>query len=227
MKIPLIVILGPTASGKTEVSLELSELLPIEIISADSRQIYKYLDIGTAKPTKEERTKVKHHFIDITKPDEYYSAGRFGIDAENIANEIINKKKIPVVVGGSGLYIQALCEGLFNEEKDIDSIKIRVELQSQFEKEGIEPLYEELKQVDSTSAELYSDKIPRRIIRALKFWYSSGIPISEAQKANAILKNFNILYFGIELERDVLYERINQRSEKMWKQACPEKPNAF
>lgn len=215
-KNPLIVITGPTACGKTAVSLELSFILDIEIISADSRQIYKYLDIGTAKPTKEELNQVKHYFIDIIEPDDYYSAGIFGIQAKEIALNVLKKGKIPVVVGGSGLYIKALCEGLFMENKGNIDKNIREKIRERFINYSKEELYKELLQVDSESAKKYSDMNPRRTQRALEFYYIFGYPISEAFKNQSFPNDFNILYYGIYVERRRLYEIINERCEKMW-----------
>jgi len=213
----IIVILGPTASGKTKVSVELSKLLKIEVISADSRQIYKYLNIGTATPSAQELKAVKTHFINKLDPDEYYSAGKFGDDAEKVANEILQNGKIPVVVGGTGLYIQSLCEGFFHDEKD-ESLRseIMTKLENQLKEKGINFLYDKLKSVDSVSVEKYIDKNPRRIIRALGYYELTGIPFSDAHKKYQKNRNFNIYYFGIEFPRKELYERINIRAEQMW-----------
>jgi tRNA dimethylallyltransferase len=215
----IIVILGPTASGKTEVSIELSKYLDLEIISADSRQIYKYLDIGTAKPTKEEQSAVPHHFIDILDPAQYYSAGKFGNDAEKVVQEIFLRGRIPCVVGGSGLYIQSLCEGLFdeNDNENDTRLEIRICLENKFKKSGIENLYNELKEIDIDSANKYGDMNPRRIIRALEYYYSNHIPLSKAHNEFQTNRNFTPVYFGIEHERKELYDRINLRSENMWK----------
>ncbi len=212
----LLAIVGPTASGKTAVSLELAKLIDIEIISADSRQIYKHLDIGTAKPTKDELKKVKHHFIDIVEPDEYYSAGLFGNQADVIANQIFSRKKIPVLVGGSGLYIKALCEGLFDEDASEIRDSIRKELSDRLTREGSVKLYEELGKVDNDSAKLYSDKNPRRILRALEYFYLTGKPLTKAHSEKKTDKNFKTKYFGIYFEREELYKRINVRAEQMW-----------
>ena len=212
----VIVILGPTASGKTDVSIELSKFIECEIISADSRQIYRYLDIGTAKPTINELNKVKHHFIDILNPDEYFSAGLFGKMGEAVIDELFNKNKIPVIAGGSGLYIKALCEGLFAEDKIDDTNEIRKILNNRLQSEGIENLYDELVKADYESALLYSDKNPRRILRALEYYHLTGLPLSKAHKEKCDKKNFTALYFGIRFEREILYDRINKRSEFMW-----------
>ncbi|MFH1052237.1 MAG: tRNA (adenosine(37)-N6)-dimethylallyltransferase MiaA [bacterium] len=214
----MIAIVGPTASGKTGVSIELSKFLDIEIISADSRQIYKYLDIGTATPTKPELNAVKTHFINILNPDEYYSAGKFGDDAERIAKDILQRNKIPVVAGGTGLYIQSLCKGFFEDEKD-ETLRKEIinRLEKQLNEHGIDSLYDKLKSLDMVSAEKYNDKNPRRIIRALEYFELTGIPFSEAQKKYQKTRDFDVHYFGIEYPRNELYERINLRAELMWK----------
>lgn len=212
----LIVILGPTASGKTELSLKLSKYLPIEIISADSRQVYRYLNIGTAKPNEDELKFVQHHFIDFLNPDEEFNSGTFGDLAEKKCNEIYSKGKIPVVVGGSGLYIKSLCEGLFSEENVDEEKLVRKELAVLFKENGIDPLYKKLHDIDNESAQLYSDKNPRRILRALEYYYNTGKKFSQSHKEKKIKRNFTINYFGIYFERESLYDRINIRTEKMW-----------
>jgi tRNA dimethylallyltransferase len=185
-KIPIIVICGPTASGKTNVSIELSKILDIEIISADSRQIYKYLDIGTAKPTHHELAQVKHHFINYLSPDEPYSAGQFGNEAYQCLIDIKNRNKIPVIVGGSGLYIKSLCEGFFDSDfNDGDSdekkyLDVRAELDKELNDKGIDFLYDKLKNIDAELYDLYSDKNPRRIQRALEYFYVNNIKLSDA-----------------------------------------------
>ncbi|TAL70905.1 MAG: tRNA (adenosine(37)-N6)-dimethylallyltransferase MiaA [Bacteroidetes bacterium] len=212
----VIIILGPTASGKTEASVELSKLIDCEVISADSRQIYRFLDIGTAKPTKEAQKQVKHHFIDILNPDEYYSAGLFGSQAESVISDLSGKKKIPLIVGGSGLYIKALCEGLFREDLKNNTSDIRKNITNKLELFGIDVLYDELKKIDVESTNLYFDRNPRRILRALEYFYSTGFPISKAHKEKKDRKTFKTLYFGIHFEREELYKRINTRAELMW-----------
>jgi tRNA dimethylallyltransferase len=215
----IIVITGPTASGKTAVSVELSKILDIEIISADSRQIYKYLDIGTAKPSREEQLAAKHHFIDILKPDEYYSAGLFGEQSEKRILHILKQKKLPVVVGGSGLYIKALFEGLFKEDTiDIDKRqKVRTELEERLSNDGLEKLYDELCRKDPISAKKFPDMNPRRVIRALEHYILTGQALSLSHKNAAKSAKFNPLYFSIHFERKELYDRINLRTELMWK----------
>ncbi len=214
--IPLVVILGPTASGKTEVSIELSCLLDIEVISADSRQVYKYLNIGTATPTENELKAVEHHFISTLNPDEYFSAGMFGGLAAETAVDIFKRKRIPVVVGGSGLYIRALCEGLFDEDDGIKNDEIRIKLDKRLSEEGINQLFGELENIDPESAEKYSDKNPRRIIRALEYYYTAGRKLSDAHRESHEKRLFNVLYFGAARPREVLYDRINKRTEIIW-----------
>lgn len=215
----LLVLLGPTASGKTALSLKLAELLPVEIISADSRQVYKYLDIGTAKPDKEDLEKVRHHFISIIEPDEYFSAGLFAQQAEVVIKDIISRGKIPLVVGGSGLYIKALCEGLFDENEEFESgrLEIRKSLENRLRDEGIESLYKELLAYDPVTAAKYPDMNPRRIIRALEFFYSSGIQLSIAHSNAPPMPERKVIYFGIKMDREELYDRVNIRSEILWK----------
>ena len=212
----VIVIAGATASGKTDLSLSLSEHLPIEIISSDSRQVYKYLDIGTAKPTPEELSKVIHHKIDFLTPDSYYSAGQYAKECTQLIDELFARNVVPVIVGGSGLYIKALCEGMFDDGLDSDYSAVREQLEAQLAEEGIDSLYSELMQIDAPSALLYIEKNPRRIIRALEYYYTHGISLSTAQKQYDEKRNFNSMYFAIDWDRQVLYDRINRRTHIMW-----------
>lgn len=213
-KIPIIVICGPTASGKTALGLMLSEEYEIEFISADSRQIYKYLNIGTAKPTPDELAKVPHHFIDMLDPSLPYSAGEFGDAAYSVALDIHKRGKLPVVVGGSGLYIQSLCDGLFKEEGKVN-LEVRQKLENDFATLGVDVMYEKLKQLDRKSYELYYDKNPRRILRALEFYHTNNISLSEMHEIKTE-RNLIPQYFQINIPRDLLYERINKRVEIMW-----------
>jgi tRNA dimethylallyltransferase len=213
----LPVILGPTASGKTELSLRLAEIYDCEIISADSRQIYRYMDIGTSKPDKSILASIPHHFIDILNPDENYSAGKFEHYGRIAIEAIRSRDHIPIVVGGTGLYIKALCEGLFNFSDSEQDPGIRKKLENELNKIGREAFYEKLKAIDPISAENYSDKNPRRVIRALEFYENTGIPFSEAQNNGHSQEiQYDCLYFGISMERINLYKRINERCENMW-----------
>ncbi len=219
----IVVIAGATASGKTGASIELAKKLDIEVISADSRQIYKYLNVGTATPSEEELAAVKTWFVNIIEPDEYYSAGKFGDEAEAKALNIISLGRLPVVVGGSGLYIKALCEGFFDEAKLPKARKeVRRDLNAQMKDKGADYLYEKLKEVDLESAEKYRDKNPRRILRALEYYYATGDKLSTAQKKHNKKRIVKPIYFGIKFEREILYDRINRRAEKMWKRGLIE-----
>jgi tRNA dimethylallyltransferase len=211
------VITGPTASGKTGLSLGLAEIIPVEIISADSRQTYKYMDICTAKPTQSELKKAKHHFIDILTPDEDYNAGQFGDEAEKTVAEIFARGKLPVVVGGSGLYVQSLCEGLFTQDENMALKGIRSFLSEQLRDKGRDYLYNELQKVDKAAAEKYSDRNPRRVLRAMEYYYTYGESILNSREKNKTKRSFNYKYFGINFEREKLYERINLRTDMMWR----------
>ena len=220
--IKTIIICGATASGKTEIGLKLSNLFDIEIISADSRQIYKYLNIGTAKPVIEELNFVKHHFINMLNPDENYSAGRFGNDAYNVLLDIHKRGKMPVIVGGSGLYIKSLIEGFFENDNDELDNKIREQLENELKEKGIDVLYDGLKIIDPKLYDLYSDKNPRRIIRALQHYKQYGKRLSEEWKSVQIRKNIDPFYFCIDETREVLYDKINRRVLKMWESGIVE-----
>lgn len=203
------VICGPTASGKTALSLLLSNKLNIEVISADSRQVYKYMDIGTAKPAKQERDICPHHLIDIIKPDQTYSAGNFTVDVERAVSNIIEKRHIPVVVGGSGLYLKALIEGLF-EAPEIP-INIRRAVTEELKIKGSRTMYKKLLKVDPESAKKIQPADWKKICRALEVKEATGIPISILQKEKAVkpLRKYFIIY--MDIPREELYRRINKR----------------
>ncbi len=214
-------ILGPTASGKTGLSLELSKLLKIQVVSADSRQIYKYLNIGTAKPSKDELIELKHHFIDYLEPDNNYSAGKFAREATDVIKQVKSTGDVPFVVGGTGLYIRALCECFFNEEIEIDP-RIREILENMLKEKGRKYLYHKLKEVDPESASEYNDMNPRRVIRALEYFLRTEEKFSTAKIEKIVESQFEPIYFGIAHPREVLYDRINQRAETMWKEGLAE-----
>lgn len=211
----VIAIVGPTAIGKTNLAIELALENPVEIISADSRQVYRYLDIGTSKPNKEEQQQVPHHFLNIRNPDEYYSAGEFGAQADKKINEIFSKRNLPIIVGGSGLYIKSLCEGFFEEnftpEEKLQLQQVRREL-SFYSREA---LFNKLLEVDPESAKLYPDKNCVRLIRALEFYIVKGIPISTYRKLYHRKPSFKTIYIGLITQRDVLYENIEHRVDLM------------
>ncbi len=219
MKTNLLLIVGPTASGKTALALQLASMIECEIISADSRQIYKHLDIGTAKPLLEERRKVPHHLIDELLPSEYFTAGKFVERANELILQINQRKKLPIIVGGTGLYIRALVDGLF--EGIGRSTETREKLEERLKKEGAEILWKELNSVDPKSATTIHPTQTRRVIRALEVYYETGKPISEYHQEHQQQKKeqkFNTLFIGLQWERKILYERINIRVEKMLQQ---------
>lgn len=226
IKPKVLTIIGPTASGKTAFSLKTAELIQsktgkdVEIISADSRQVFKHIPIATAQPSKDELKKFKHHFINSVELEDDFNAGEFGEKGRKLINKIFSQDKIPVVVGGSGLYISSLIYGLFEYEDDISKEKqteIRKKLYEKLEKSGIEKLISELKKTDPDTLNAMPNVTERRVIRALEVFYLTGIPIS-AHRANKIEINFEPVPIGLEWERKTLYGRINNRVDEMVKQ---------
>jgi tRNA dimethylallyltransferase len=212
----VIVLVGPTGVGKTAVSLALAEQLPAqaEIVSADSRQVYCYMDIGTAKPSPEMQSKVRHLFIDIREPHEVYSAGQFGEDARAEIWEILFFNHWPLVVGGSGLYLRALLEGFFAPKAS--NRKIQEQLKKRVEIEGSAKLHAELAQIDPTSAAQLHHNDAHRIVRALEIYYASGKPASKLRQRHPDEPaEFIYRIIGLDMPRPALYERINQRVDKM------------
>ncbi|MGH1364537.1 MAG: tRNA (adenosine(37)-N6)-dimethylallyltransferase MiaA [Calditrichia bacterium] len=212
---PVIVISGPTAIGKTAVSLAIAKKLPVEIVSADSRQIYRYMDIGTAKPSVEELAAVPHHFIDILNPDEDYSAGQFGLDAREVITDIYARNKIPLLVGGSGLYVKGVLDGFIKNDEKYP--KIREELQRRLEDEGADALFAELQRVDPESAQKSHPNNAFRTVRALEVFYASGKSISEIRKENRDPAPFKWTKFSLIMDRELLYRRTNRRVKNMLK----------
>ena len=215
----VIVIVGPTCSGKTHLAIKLAGILNTEIISADSRQIYKQLNIGTAKPSGDEIIKVKHHFIDFLNPGEEYNVSQFEKDTEEVIEKLIAQKKTPIVVGGSGLYIKALIDGIFETaNKDEAYRKDLLEKRKEF---GNEFLYEELKKVDPISAEKMLPQNWKRVIRALEVFHLTGRTIWQHHEnqsaAGGKESKFNFLQFGLSWGRETLYKNINDRVDKMIK----------
>lgn len=220
-EIPLLCLLGPTASGKTALSYEVLQEFRLrgidcEIISADSRQVYRYLDIGSAKPTKEELRFTKHHCVDIINPNETISAGIFFEFAEKAIVEISQQKKVPLVVGGAGLYVKAMHEGLFDEIITGERATIREEIQSLLQKNGKEYLYEQLQAIDSKAAKYYSDKNPSRVSRALEYYYVHKTSIIDDFATKKMQVRRNLLNYVLHPQREILYYRINQRTVTMF-----------
>jgi len=209
----VIVIGGPTGSGKTYLSIQIAALLRTEIISADSRQIYKKLNIGTAKPSQKDLRDVKHYLIDILNPDENYDASKFSVDAENVITKLLAEGKTPIVTGGTGLYIKALIDGIAESaRKDKD---LRTELLKKKEQFGNDYLYNELKKIDSVSASKMLPQNWKRIIRALEVFYSTGKPIWQHHNAQDPKTNFSFYQLGLLWDRNILYNNINKRVDNM------------
>jgi len=216
----LIAIVGPTASGKTDLSIKIAHLINGEIISADSRLVYKDFNIGTAKPTKEERMHVPHHLIDITDPSITYTVGDYKQQAEKIIQDLLQRGKVPIITGGTGFYVKALLEGLDIPDVKPDK-KFREEITEFFTREGKEALYELLKQKDPVIAEKLHLNDTFRIIRALEVQNALGKPMSEVQAMSK--PKYNVIYTGLNAEsRDFLYDRINRRVDIMIKDGLVE-----
>jgi tRNA dimethylallyltransferase len=211
MSSKILVLIGPTASGKTAVSIPLARILHGEIISADSRQIYLHLNIGTAKPTQAERGAVRHHFIDEVPPDAVVTAGEFGQRGRRVVAELLEGGKVPIVVGGSGLYIRSLIDGLF--EGPATDMEWRETLRERLETEGLESLVEELAEVDPAAAAHIDRSNPRRVLRALEFYHSTGVPLSTQQRERKVTIPFTAVQFGLAWSRDVLVRRIDERCD--------------
>ncbi len=208
----VLAIIGPTASGKTKLSVEIATRLNGEIISADSRQIYKNISISTCQPSEDDIKKVKHYFVGEFELEEEFNAGEFGKKGRIITDEIISQKKLPVIAGGSGLYIRSLIDGFFNEE--IKSKEVRMELYEKLRQNGKESLYNELKKVDERSAREMIPENIRRVVRALEVYYVSGKKISDLKKDN-IEADFETVQVGLMFDREELYKRINKRVDEM------------
>ena len=214
-------LFAPTASGKTALSIKLFGKSSLscfkdkaELISADSMQVYKGLDIGTAKPDENERKELKHHLIDILEPDCQFSVADFVSRADSCCSEIFSRGKIPLVAGGTGFYIRNFILGL--PETPVADEKIRNQLKERIKKEGKEILYAELKSVDPESAAKINVNDEYRICRALEVFYSTGKPRSSFKMSTKMRENFNFKVLILETPREKLYERINLRVEKMF-----------
>jgi tRNA dimethylallyltransferase len=210
----LIIILGPTASGKTDLSIEIAKHFNADIFSCDSRQFYKQLNIGVAKPSVEQLNAIKHHFIGNVDITEHYSISKFEQDAITKLDEYYKNNNIAIMTGGSGLYINAICNGV-DEMPDFDP-EIRENLNKQYESEGIESIRFELKKIDPVYYNQVDLKNPQRILRAIEVFKTTGIPFSKFRTNTKANRNFNIIKIGIKTDRELLYERINRRVDIMF-----------
>lgn len=218
----VIVICGPTASGKTALSIELAKRINGEIVSADSMQIYKDMNIGSAKVTAEEMQGIKHYLVDCISPDERYSVANYKVDSKKAIEEIINKGKTPIVVGGTGLYIDSLIY-----EIEYNDIKINEEYRKELEKiketEGLGVLYEKAVQIDPEAMKKISSDDSKRIMRVLEIYEATGKTKTQ-QEAESRTKEipYNYKVFALTMEREILYERINKRVDIMIKKGLIE-----
>lgn len=218
----VIVICGPTASGKTGLSIELAKKINGEIISCDSMQIYKDMTIGTAKPTKEEMQGIKHYLIDFVSPDTRYSVADFKRDAEQAINEIIGKGKVPIVVGGTGLYADTLVYNIKYPEIEID-LEYRKQLEEMIEKEGLEKAYQKAKEIDEQAASKISSNDKKRIMRILEIYHQTGKTKTQLESESRLEEpSYQYMFYAIGMDREKLYERINLRVDIMIEQGLVE-----
>ncbi|HHV80384.1 TPA: tRNA (adenosine(37)-N6)-dimethylallyltransferase MiaA [bacterium] len=214
MKIPIIVIGGPTASGKTQLAIDWALKLDGEIVSCDSRQIYKFMDIGTAKPTLEERSLIPHHLVDLIYPDETMTAGEFQKLAREIIKDIHSRGKVPFLVGGTGLYIRSVIRDIVFPPK-VDEY-YRKFIKDRINREGLGSVYNELCKIDPVTAGKISPNDEIRITRALEVYYATGTPISFYRKGIDVdYPEYEVIYLVLNPPRGILYRRIEERVDKM------------
>ncbi len=221
----LIAIVGPTAVGKTAVAIELAEHLGTEIISADSRQIFKEMEIGTAKPSAEDMARVKHHFINIKSIEEEYNAGQFGRDSMELIGKLFTEHDQLILCGGSGLYVKALLEG-FDDMPTIP-IGMRVEIVEQYERNGLDWLQDEVKKIDPEFFSKVDVKNPHRLIRALELNRASGQRVGAFRRKKQKELPFEVIKLGLELPRAELFHRIDDRMDRMIEQGLFEEAEKF
>lgn len=208
----LLVIVGPTAVGKTPTSIDLAERLQGEVISADSRYLYRGMDIGTAKPSPAEQARVPHHLIDVTDPDQPWSLAQFRDTALRLIDEINQRSRLPILVGGTGQYIYALLEGWTIPKREAD-LELRAELEAFAEEQGPDALFERLRAADPVAAQTIDKRNIRRVIRALEVTLTTGEPFSAQRQKSP--PDFNKYLIGLTLPREQLYHRIDARVDGM------------
>lgn len=218
----LIAIVGPTAVGKTAVAIKLARKLSTEIISADSRQFYREMQIGTAKLTTAELQQAKHHFINSLSVTEEYNVGRFEKEAVVVIEDILRKHNVVIMAGGSGLFVNAVCNGF--DSLPEGSNELREKYEDILKQKGIEPIQRELKECDPLYYETVDKNNPRRLIRALEVFHETGRPYSEFRKKETVKRNFNFVKIGLNMDREKLRERIDKRVDEMlamgWLEEC-------
>src|SRR5690554_6888997 len=221
----LLVLLGPTGVGKTEWSIRVAEELNCPIISADSRQIYKGLNIGTAAPTKEQLQRVPHYFVAMLDPSEYYSASEFERDSLSLLSELHEKHPVVVMTGGSMMYIDAVCKGI-DKIPTIDET-LRSNLQELYQKEGLDPIRQQLKILDPVFYDMVDLKNPKRVIHALEVCLMAGKPYSMLRTNPQKERPFRIVKVGFNREREELYSRINRRVDLMMEEGLLHEAKSF
>ena len=218
----VIVICGPTASGKTALSVELAKQIQSEIVSADSMQIYKDMNIGTAKPTEQEMQGIRHYLIDYVSPEKRYSVAEFKKDAKKAIKEIIAKGKVPIVVGGTGLYVDSLIYEIEYPEIKFDE-QYRNKLEKRVENEGVDKLYNEAVKIDKEAMEKISPNDKKRILRVLEIYHATGKTKTEQEKESRKKEvEFDYYVYAIDWKREELYDRINKRVDIMIEQGLIE-----
>lgn len=224
-KIRVPVILGPTAVGKTDISLRLASELGFEIISCDSRQVYRYMNIGTAKPSVEQMEEIRHWMVDIIDPPEFYSAYRFSQEADRIIRDGAKRSKTMLLCGGTGLYFKSLREGLGPQIGS--NIAFREKYKKRVSEEGVLSVFEELRKCDPEAASRLHPNDVQRVIRALQVFHETGRPLSELQKENRPVDDIEFLVIILSLSRDILYARINGRVDRMLTEGLWEEFNSL
>jgi tRNA dimethylallyltransferase len=205
----LLVVAGPTSSGKSSLAVSLALELGGEIVNCDAMQMYRRMEIGTAKPTLEQRAAVPHHLYDTVEPDDYYDAGRYMVEARRVCEELGARGQVPVVVGGTGLYLRALLEGLFAGPGRSGAVRER--LRRVGESRGRGYLYRLLQRRDPVAASRIQPGDSVRIVRALEIYFTTGRPITELQPSRQPLERFSVIKLGLNVPREQLYDRINRR----------------
>lgn len=209
----LILVVGPTAVGKTNLCLKLAKFFNTEIISCDSRQFYKEMNLGTAKPTPDELAQVKHHLIDSLYIEDAYDVKKFEQDAMNILTQLFKEKKVVIMTGGSGLFADAITEGL-DEMPEVEP-EIRAQIIQEYEERGIEFLQEEVKKADPEYFETVDRQNPQRLMRALEIWRGTGKKFSSFRVKQKVERPFQTFKIGLNRDREELYQRIDQRMDEM------------
>lgn len=215
----LISIVGPTAIGKTSFSVQLAKQLNCEIISADSRQFFKEMSIGTAKPTPEEMKGIPHHFVDFLPIEEFYTAGKFENDVLAKLTELFQKDDVAIMVGGSGLYVNAVLSGI---DEIPSNPEIRAELNSELEEKGLRHMQQKLKKLDYEHYLAMDRRNPQRLIRAIEVCLVTGKKYSDLRNHTPKEREFNIIKIGLTADREIIYDRINQRVDEMVKEGLIE-----